>query len=183
MFPELKSIQIRRNRLNLTQKELAGYVNVSQSLIAKLEAGKLEPSYSVACKIFRFFEEYNNFEEKLCKDLMTKKVFFVDVNDKIESAVKAMKNKGISQIPIKENNEVIGLISESNLYSLLEKGDNIDHIFSMRCGDVMGNSLPVLDERTPISYVLPLLKFYSGILLSSENKKKIVGILTKSNLF
>ena len=45
---ELNEISRLRKQLGLTQAELAKLSGVSQSLIAKLEAGKIEPSYSKA---------------------------------------------------------------------------------------------------------------------------------------
>ena len=43
---ELNDIARLRKQLGLTQPELAQLSGVSQSLIAKLEAGKIEPSYT-----------------------------------------------------------------------------------------------------------------------------------------
>ncbi len=183
MYPEITSIQVKRKKFGLTQKELADAVKVSQSLITKLESGKLEPSYSIACRIFRFLDEYYNIKEKICKDVMTRHVIFVECNKEVGAAIKLMKSKGISQIPVKDGNEFVGVISESILYSLLESGKGRDNLFSMKCCDVMESAFPILDELTPVSSVLPLLKFYNALLLRNESNKKVVGILTKSNLF
>ena len=45
MLPKLEEISKRRRVLGLSQKQLARLAGVSQSLIAKVEAGKTEPSY------------------------------------------------------------------------------------------------------------------------------------------
>ena len=57
MLPEIDEIQRKRKSLGLTQKELAALVNVSQSLIAKIETKKVNPSYRIVKKIFDTFEE------------------------------------------------------------------------------------------------------------------------------
>ena len=52
MFPKLNEISKKRKILGLTQSELAKLAGVSQSLIAKLESGKIEPSYTKVKTIF-----------------------------------------------------------------------------------------------------------------------------------
>ena len=46
MLPELDDFQKRRKLLKLTQKQLAKQAGVSQSLIAKMESKRIEPSYN-----------------------------------------------------------------------------------------------------------------------------------------
>ncbi|MCK4496763.1 MAG: helix-turn-helix domain-containing protein, partial [Candidatus Aenigmarchaeota archaeon] len=46
MLPEIKSIKNRRKLLGLTQKDLAKQAGVSQSFIAKMESGRINPSYN-----------------------------------------------------------------------------------------------------------------------------------------
>ncbi|MBI2575829.1 helix-turn-helix domain-containing protein, partial [Candidatus Woesearchaeota archaeon] len=46
MIPELANIKTLRKKLGLTQSGFAGQVGVSQSLVAKIEAGRIDPSYS-----------------------------------------------------------------------------------------------------------------------------------------
>ena len=52
MLPTLEIIPDRRRKLGLTQSQLASLAGVSQSYIAKLEAGKIEPSYIKIKSIF-----------------------------------------------------------------------------------------------------------------------------------
>ena len=49
---ELEEIKKIRKKLELTQTELADRAGVSQSLIAKIEAGRIDPTYSKTKKIF-----------------------------------------------------------------------------------------------------------------------------------
>ena len=57
MLYELNRIKQMRTELGLTQTELANISRVSQSLIAKIERGNIEPSYSIARRIFIVLEE------------------------------------------------------------------------------------------------------------------------------
>lgn len=57
MLPSLDEIAKRRKLLGLTQKQLAKIAGVSQSFIAKIESGKIDPSYSKAKAIFDTLEK------------------------------------------------------------------------------------------------------------------------------
>jgi predicted transcriptional regulator len=46
MFPQLEDIAKKRRRLGLKQAELAKLSGVSQSLVAKLESGRIDSSYT-----------------------------------------------------------------------------------------------------------------------------------------
>jgi predicted transcriptional regulator len=46
VFPTLEDIAKRRRQLGMKQSELAKAAGVSQSLIAKLEAGTIDSSYT-----------------------------------------------------------------------------------------------------------------------------------------
>src|SRR3989338_5241600 len=55
MIAEITEIKIMRKRHGLTQTQLAKLSGVSQSLIAKLEAGIIDPSYSNVKKIMKHY--------------------------------------------------------------------------------------------------------------------------------
>jgi len=56
MLPSLDEIAKKRKMLGLTQKELARMAGVSQSSIAKIESGKIDPSYNKVKAIFDVLE-------------------------------------------------------------------------------------------------------------------------------
>lgn len=56
MLPNLSDIAKKRHQLNLKQTELAKKAGVSQSLIAKLEAGKIDSSYTKVKTIFEVID-------------------------------------------------------------------------------------------------------------------------------
>jgi predicted transcriptional regulator len=61
MLPALEIIPERRRKLGLTQSQLAELAGVSQSYIAKLEAGNIEPSY---VKVKALFEALDRLEQE-----------------------------------------------------------------------------------------------------------------------
>ena len=70
-----------RQKLGITQTELAKLAGVSQSIITKIERGKIEPSYSIASKIFMVLEE------QLAKEIKKDD----PVKDMIESTVNLLQ--------------------------------------------------------------------------------------------
>ena len=179
MFPDLSAIRIRRQKLGLKQNELAELAQVSQSLIAKLEKAKLEPSYPIAVKIFSALDSREHKNEKKCKDIMTKKVIMIKSTCKIGQASEIMKKNSIDQLPISQGKNIIGSISESLIFSkIMEEGKN--KILKKSVSDIMDEPFPILSSDMPISLALPILKTEPAILIS-ENRK-IIGIITKANL-
>ncbi|MHA1888512.1 MAG: helix-turn-helix transcriptional regulator, partial [Promethearchaeota archaeon] len=63
-IPKLSNIRLFRKQIGWTQKQLADAVNVGQSYIAKIEAGKQDPSYSVLSRIFKVIREEMQRQEK-----------------------------------------------------------------------------------------------------------------------
>jgi len=55
--PELHDIERLRKRFGLTQEELARKAGISQSLIARVESGMVDPRYSRIAKIFVALDE------------------------------------------------------------------------------------------------------------------------------
>ena len=91
MLPQIEEIKRKRKVLNITQFKLAKLVGVSQSLIAKLESGKLDPSYSNAKKIFLALEKMETSDSKKVKNVMTNKILKVEISDTVKTAINSMK--------------------------------------------------------------------------------------------
>jgi predicted transcriptional regulator len=174
----IKEIKNLRKKYNLTQKELAERANVSQSLIAKIEAGRIDPSFSKAKQIFSSLQEIENKNELKAKDVMQKKVSFAKVNDSIRKIIMLMKKKGISQIPVLSKNKIVGMINESLI--LKEISENPDQISQLKIGDIMEDAPPIVTLKTGLNTIIELLKDYQVILVS--DKGDVLGIISKSDI-
>lgn len=170
---------MRRQRLGIKQNKLAELSGVSQSLIAKLEKARLEPSYSVAVKIFRALDSLEHKQEKKCKDIVNKKIVIVNKNDKVEKALLLMKKHSIDQMPIFSGEHCIGSISEALIFNKMLETDR-KKLFAMRVEDVMKEPFPIVNSEMPVSIILPMLKIEDAVLVSKN--RKIVGIITKSDV-
>lgn len=180
MLPELAEIKRWRVRLGLKQTELARLADVSQSLIAKIEAGKVDPSYGKAKEIFEALERVEERESLLAKDIMTGKVVGVSRGDRVADAVRTMKRLNISQLPVLEGDNVVGMISEAVITERVGEGADLTLLSKSRVGDVMADPPPRVDEATPLPVLSALLRHAPAVLI--VKKEKVIGIVTKADL-
>src|SRR5208282_3870818 len=68
MLPSIEEIGRRRRLLALSQKELANSLGVSQSMIAKIESGRISPSYLKTKAIFDMLEGLERKNEVKAKE-------------------------------------------------------------------------------------------------------------------
>ena len=164
-----------RRQLDLTQHQFAQKIGISQSMIAKIEAGKLDPTYSYVKKIESAINSLFKKEEQKAKDIMIKKMITSEPEDKASNIIKLMSKHDISQLPVLQGGKVVGLITES---SILNK--ELDNIKSMKVKELMIEAPPLIAEGTGISVILSLLKYYPLVIISK--KGKLTGLITKSDL-
>lgn len=179
MLPDLMEIKSRRITADLTQSRLAKLSGVSQSLIAKIEAGNIEPSYPKAKKLFDCLKQLHAKQEKQAEELMTKPVLFVKADDSLKKAIKELEKHGLSQLPVLKEGKQLGSISEKSILAKINSGKGLD-IEKALAEEAIEESLPTIQANTPESVVRQLLNFNPAILI--VKKGKISGIITKSDL-
>ncbi|MDA3836061.1 MAG: CBS domain-containing protein [Nanoarchaeota archaeon] len=181
MFPELSLIRKKRIIAGITQKQLAGLSGVSQSMIAKTESKKIEPSYSVVRKLFGSLEGLKQKEDvRKCEDVMSDKILLIDSQKKVREASKIMHKHGISQIPVVTVKEIVGVIGENTILSMLAKDIDYDLLCKMKISDIMDVPLPMINKEFSVKNIIPIIKESEAIIVM--NKGKPVGIITKSDL-
>jgi len=97
MAYELEEIKKIRKSLGLTQTELAKQANVSQSIIAKIESGKIDPTLSKAKKIFDALSFFEKKHEIKAEEIMNRKIISIKPDEGIKDAVTKMKKYNISE--------------------------------------------------------------------------------------
>ncbi len=177
---EPKDIAKIRKQLGLTQLELSNIAHVSQSLIAKIESGKIEPSFSKAKALSDALEGIKRKNSKKAKDIMAKQIISVSDNDKVEDAARLMRKHSVSQLPVFEGEKSVGSLSERTILRLLEDSDDPHVVFNKKVKDVMEDSFPLVGEDTPIELLYSVMDFYQAVLVSKREKVK--GIITKADL-
>ena len=71
---ELNEIRKIRKKIGITQTGLANRAGVSQSLIAKIESGRIDPTYTKTKKIFAALSDLEKKEEIKAEQLMNSKI-------------------------------------------------------------------------------------------------------------
>ena len=177
MLPDLSEIKMRRKQHGLTQSELALQSNVSQSLIAKLEAGKIIPSYDKAKRLFDTLEKMHEETRLSAKDVMIRKVLHVSESDSVKKAVRLLEKNGLSQLPVLEKGQSTGLVTERGILAKINEGIDVEKDTVQQ---VMVEAASTIQENTPLPIVSQLLNYSPAVLV--KKKGKIQGIITKSDL-
>jgi len=182
MLPETKAIKNRRKFLGLTQKGLAKQTGVSQSFIAKMESGRINPSYNHVKQIIDFLDslESKAKEETRAKELYHKRVFSLKIHDRIPHAVGLMRRHDISQLPVFRGSMPVGSVTEKGIVDLLSRGYDSKKLSRMRVRDIMEEPFPVISGETPLSIISSLLQHNPAVLLSRDGD--IAGIITKADI-
>ncbi len=184
MLPSIEELRKMRKSLGISQKELARVSGVSQSYIARLEKGEINPAYDKVRKIFEYLNSSGNRARDIsikAELIMTKDVITCDMNDSIIFALNKMREKGYSQLPVVTSDKrIIGTITEADINDMLIKGTSIDSLKHLTVRKVMGNVLPQLDKDSPISMIYPLLKYSNAVLIVDGTELK--GIITKADI-
>ncbi len=180
MLPAIDIIADRRRKLGLTQSRLAGMAEVSQSYIAKLEAGKIEPSYLKVKAIFKALDQLERKEEITAREVMTPEVISVQRKATVHETIEIMRRNGYSQIPVMNGDNPVGGITERTLLDQILYSDDGISPSRKLVGNIMDECWPIVADDAPISLLSNLLKYYQAILV--QKKGQIIGIITKADL-
>lgn len=152
---------------------------VSTSMINQIESGRSQPSYETAKRIF---DSLANLEGKSSShkagDFCSKDVVKLKPSNTLHDAIKKMHESSISQIPIFNGQELVGVISEDGIVRhLADLGEA--ELKNAKLADTMEPVPPIVDYDTPANVLVPLIRYSKCILVSK--KSKIIGIITASD--
>ena len=179
MLPALEIIPERRRKLGLTQSQLAELAGVSQSYIAKLEAGNIEPSYVKVKALFEALDRLEQEKQISAGQIMNRSVVGIQMVTSISDAINIMRKNGFSQLPVMDGERSVGSISEGTLLDHMlaaRKNESLAKVVS----EIMDEPFPQVGEDAPVSLLSNLLKFYPAVLV--QKKGSVVGIITKADL-
>jgi len=178
MLPRLDSIKPARLKIGLTQQKLASLTGVSTSMINQIESGRCQPSYSTARKIFEVLWSLESQSSMKAGDICSKEIAKLKTTDTLHDAIKKMQDFSISQIPVFDGTEVVGLITEDGLVKHLLDSDESQRK-KIRLSEVMEPRPPIVDYAIPVKTLVTLIRFSKCILVSKQSK--IIGIITASD--
>jgi len=172
---DLSEAKKLRKALGITQKQLAQQAGVSQSMVAKIESGRLDPAYSKGARILDTLNSMTNTQQR-ATDVMNTSIISISPGDSIKKAIAKLKKYNISQMPVLENRSPVGLVSESILLDALMNGMSQDDEVARAMKDVP----PVLTKDAPFQIITQLLRQYPMVLIAQKGKLK--GHITKSDM-
>jgi len=180
MLPSLGDIARRRKELGLTQSKLAILAGVSQSIIAKIESGSVDPSYSIVTRIIGALDRSGVAPSLRVNQIMSRPVVSVSKMSLVRDAVDLMRKRGYSQLPVFDGSRCIGSISEKTILDRAARGESLDGLLGRRVREIMDSPFPIVNDDTPLDMVLGLLQGNYGVLVSRG--EDVTGILTKSDI-
>lgn len=168
-----------RQKLGITQKKLAILSGVSTSMINQIESGRSQPSYETAKRIFDNLSDLEgNASTHKAGEFCSKDVIKLKPNNTLHDAIKKMHQLSISQIPVFEGNEPVGVVSEDGIVKHLADIGEAE-LKRAKLADTMDPVPPIVDFNTPANVLVPLIRYSKCILVSK--KTKIIGIITASD--
>lgn len=182
LLPPIQEIKKRRMALGISQKKLANSVGTSQSLIAKIESNRVNPSYDVVKKIFEYLDRMEQPKTGLARDVEKRDLIWVRKSERVREAAEKMRQHGFSQLPVRDDREEIcvGSLSERQIVQGILKETDPKAYSEKLVSEVMQEQFPVVDESIPVTAVALLLQHSQAVL--TARKGKIVGIITPSDL-
>ncbi|MDP3276084.1 MAG: homoserine dehydrogenase [Deltaproteobacteria bacterium] len=112
-------------------------------------------------------------------EVAKKKVHTIDEDATLGDAVRVMRKKGISQLPVVREGVCVGTVSERLIMDLLVRR-GVKKLEALAIADVMGPPLPEIGARTPLVAVAKVLEQKSAVLVTRG--LDIVGIVTRADL-
>lgn len=174
--PELTEIRKKREEIHISQRQLAKLCNIRPSFLNMIEKGNSDPSYKVLVKIFQRLESLaQKSQDNLdtAKNICNKELVTAKKTDSIQTILKIMITKEISQIPIIDSSGCIGIVTENSFVKCLKKNDSK----KQTAQDAMESPPPSIDTSYKITNdILDLLE--NSCILVTE-KAKLYGIITK----
>lgn len=173
---ELKAL---RRRLGLTQAQVAKEAGVSQPLIARMENGSVDPRLSTLRAVVDVLERAQRKGVTLA-EVMTTHVTSVRASDTVAVAIRVMREKGISQLPVLAKGVPVGSLSDRSIVHALSEAQDAEALARMPVSRVMGPSFPMAGPTTSVEQAYPLLEDQPAVLV--VDRGKLVGIVAKADL-
>lgn len=157
--------ELRQQRIQagFSQSELALEIGVSQSYIARMESGDLDPKYSIVCKIV---EVVSGLSSIVCSEIMNSAPQTIDGRQTVAIAKRAMDQSGKNVLIVLRGARVVGCLT----YGDILRNEHLD--FEQISVEAILNPLgiPIVDENSPIIAIVPLLKTYRVIAVQKQGR-------------
>jgi len=175
-----KHVRRVRVQLGITQSALAKSAGISQSLVAKIEAGQVDPSFTTIRAIAEALRVQIKSGAKKASDVMSKPVVSIQASTTVSDCIELMRKRGISQLPVFSGTQLVGSISEGHIVSLLSAGADPRTSLDRPVSRFLEASYPTVDANTPVDALFSLFHFVPAVLVTSG--ERVMGIVTKIDM-
>jgi predicted transcriptional regulator len=177
-IPTPDEIRNRREALGLRQTEVARRAGISQSMVARIEAGSVDPRAGTLNKIIAVL---NRAEQKqiTAAQIMHAPVISVHPDDSIAMALEMFEKNNISQLPVIEYGVPVGCISESVIVKAIEQ-QRLHRSQPFFVRDFIETGFPTVPPDIDIGTVIGILQQHHAVLVVEGGKVR--GVITKHDL-
>ena len=171
------SVELRmlRKQKGLTQAELASIAGVSQSLVARIEKGSVDPRVSTLNSLFSALGRVAH----SLSSIMSSPVIYATPDEHVLSVINKMEKFNISQLPVIGSAKQVGAVLDSLLVKKMTSMPP-GKIASLTAAQVMRKPLPEIELGADIGVVTRLLSKEPAVIVKSEGI--LVGIVTRADL-
>lgn len=177
-IPTPEELKQRREALGIRQSELATRAGISQSMVARIEAGSVDPRVSTLNKIIRAMEIAEP-RTMTAADVMHAPVTSVGPEDSILRAVAIMERNNFSQIPVIDGGVPHGYISESAIVRVIET-QGLHRSGDYPVKQFMESGFPTVPPDMGVETVIKILQHHHAVLVIGEGR--VEGVITKHDL-
>lgn len=177
--PLASELRAMRKKLGLTQAQVAKAAGVSQPLVARIENGTVDPRLSTFTAVL---DALNGAERKgvLLSEIMVSPVASVRVTDTVSAAIRVMREKEISQLPVLAKGAPVGSLSDRQVVHALGEAVDAEALAKRTVGDIMGPPFPTAAPEMSVDQAARLLEDSPAVLVMERGK--LVGIVAKADL-
>jgi predicted transcriptional regulator len=174
--------QVKRIRMQLgyTQAGLAVAAGVSQSIVAKVEAGVVDPTFRTLRAISTALNSRIVTTGKKAADVMSSPVIGVNSDARLSECVAIMKKDAFSQMPVFLGGRMIGTITEGRILDLLAAAPNPAEVLNQRVRNHVQPVFAVVGSDTPVEALFSLFGYLPAVLVVSG--ERVLGIITKIDM-
>ena len=180
VVPDLKEIRRRRERLGISQHKLAKDLRISQSTVAKIESGRINPTYKLVERIFSHLSSLHSVGMGTAGEVASKPVLAVREGTSVAEAVRTLQKHGFKQLPVLNGNHNLGSLSERSISRRILETKRPELLLRQPVGTVMEEALPTVSEDVAVEVIIPLLQRTQAVL--TAKKGRITGIVTNADL-
>lgn len=139
------------------------------------------------------------------RDIMTKEVFSVSIDDKVENVARLLVDNKISGVPVVDNKQqVVGMVTEKDLMikardlkipfyvtlfdsiifleNPLKFNEELRRYTAVKVRDIMTTKVVTVEEDTALSEIVDLLAKRKINRVPVVRNRKLVGIITRNDV-